>query len=175
MPETKEETKNGAEAVAEKPTEEKGKGQKKGKSKLLLIIALELLAVAAAFVFVNFYLKPWEADAQKARVAAEESNEPGPILTIKDLVVNPAGSMGKRYLSASIGVETADQKGLHFLESRIPAIRDILIGILSSQTVEQLSTPETKEAIRQRILEKVRAMADPAEINNVYLIDYVIQ
>ncbi|MBD3232843.1 MAG: hypothetical protein GF315_03875 [candidate division Zixibacteria bacterium] len=175
MPETKEETKNGAEAATEKPTEEKGKGQKKGKSKLLMIIALEILAVAAAFVFVNFYLKPWEAGGQKVSEAVEETRKPGPILAIEDLVVNPAGSMGKRYLSASIGVEAADQKGLLFLEGRIPAIRDILIGILSAQTVEQLSTPQTKEAIRQRILEKVRTMADPVEINNVYLIDYVIQ
>ena len=116
--------------------------------------------------------------------------EPAQIHMIEDLVVNPAGTNGTRYLSASIGLEYArvigsekstETSGGHGaaaaggMGNKEPVIRDILIAILTSKNIGQLSSAEGKEALRAEIMEKVNHEVAPDTVYKVYLVDYVLQ
>ncbi|MCP4633553.1 MAG: flagellar basal body-associated FliL family protein [candidate division Zixibacteria bacterium] len=154
--------------------------KKKGINIIFIIIILELLAIGAAFATVNFVLKPripeWAipVEAEPEEEVAEPL-EPGVIITFSDLVINPAGSQGTRYLSASIGIEVSDEEIKHQVELRSAAVRDALIGILSAETVEQLTSVDEREFLRKKIIRDLNILIAPIEVRNAYFIDYVIQ
>lgn len=153
---------------------------RESKATTMIIVLLELLSIAFAFIVVNHVLKPripeWAIQEDREPVEEKENSaEPGVILTIPDLVVNPAGSHGTRYLSASIGIEVPDEEAKHHVEGRAPAVRDALIGILSAETVEQLSAPEERTYLRKTIMRELNRLLRPVKIRNVYFIDYVLQ
>jgi len=149
---------------------------KKGKKRLFIIISVELASIMLAFFVVNNLLKPripeWYVPETKP---AEEVSSPGAIMTISDLIVNPAGSGGTRYLSVSMGIEVKDEVALKEVQLREPVIRDALINILSGETVEQLSAPEEKNLLRNKIALELNGLMKSIEIRNVYFINYVLQ
>ena len=152
--------------------------EKSGKATTIIMVLLELLAIVFAFIVVVHVLKPripeWAVHEEEP-IEEETHSEPGVILTVPDLVVNPAGSKGFRYLSASIGIEVADEVAMHEVERRAPAVRDALIGILSAETVEQLSAPGERAYLRKTIMRELNKLLEPIKVQNVYFIDYVLQ
>ncbi|PJA26649.1 MAG: hypothetical protein CO189_09485 [candidate division Zixibacteria bacterium CG_4_9_14_3_um_filter_46_8] len=172
MPEVKE--KESAQTPEVAPATEVKSGKKSKLTAIILI--LELISIAAAYFVVNDVLKPRIPEwYHPEEVAPKEVQMPGVILTIEDLVVNPANSGGTRYLSTSLGVEVRDEEANRQLELRKPAIRDALIRILSAETVDQLSSPDEKAILRNKIIEELGQLFSPVEIRNVYFIDYVLQ
>jgi len=148
----------------------------KGKSFMLIMIVVEILMVFSAYFVINNVLKPRiPKEYLPKEESKKEAKEPGAIMSIKDLVVNPAGSNGSRYLSASIGIEVDNEEIVKSLELRMPAIRDALIGILSSETVGQLSSADEKGILRDKIIEKLDQVLEPVKVRNVYFIAYVLQ
>lgn len=158
---------------------------------VIIIAATQLITLAGAFFFVKMYLAP-KVTVEEEKVEEVKTVERGPaqIHMIEDLVVNPAGTNGTRYLSASIGLEYANaigsEKSRHASgghgegeaagsDFNEPVIRDILIAILTSKNIEQLSSAEGKEALRNEILEKVNYEIAPDTVYKVYLVDYVLQ
>lgn len=178
----------------EKPSEE-SKPDKPGSGGLLqtvIIIAItQIITLAGAFFFVKMYLVPKVTVEGKAvEEIVQQEREPAQIHMIEDLVVNPAGTNGTRYLSASIGLEYAKAidseksvkaSGGHGagaaggMGNKEPVIRDILIAILTSKNIEQLSSAEGKEALRVEIMEKINHEVAPDTVYKVYLVDYVLQ
>ena len=97
------------------------------------------------------------------------------IYAIKDIVINPAGTGGSRFLSVSFGFELESQElGTEF-ETREPMIRDALITIMSSKTVAQLTDPKQKEIVRYQIKKRLSKLMDTDEIVGVYYTDFVLQ
>ena len=77
------------------------------------------------------------------------------IYMIEQIIVNPAGTGGRRFLSTSIGFDL-DNTDLHaVLEDKEVVVRDALITILSSQTVPELSDFKQRERLRKLIRLKV--------------------
>jgi flagellar FliL protein len=61
------------------------------------------------------------------------------------------------------------------LDEKKPQLRDAMIGILSAKTIDQLTTPEQKEAIRKEILESFNKILEPKIVHQIYFIDFVLQ
>ncbi len=97
------------------------------------------------------------------------------ICTIKDIVINPAGTGGSRFLSVSFGFELDSPEAKAEFEAREPAIRDALITILSSKTVAQLTDVKQKEIMRYQIKRRVEKLLDSEELAGVYYTDFVLQ
>ncbi len=187
--------------VEKAPEEASKPAKKKGKLKLNLIIILvsQLVLAGGSFYVVSNYIKPDPAFKQ----ALEEPKENGEALAedgagggehevekriylLEDIIVNPAGTRGSRYLSVSIGVEmnaaTEKNNGGHGggeeqtpIDHKKPQLRDVLIGILSSKTIVQLSDIEEKEIIRAEILESFKEVLDPLPVYKIYFVDFVLQ
>lgn len=97
------------------------------------------------------------------------------IFTIKDIVVNPSGTAGSRYLSASIAFQLGSPEEAAKFEQFEPIIRDALITILSSKTVAQLTDSREKEIARMQIKNRVGQLLKNTELAGVYYSDFVLQ
>ncbi len=97
------------------------------------------------------------------------------IYTIRDIVINPAGTGGTRFLSVSFGFELGTPELEAVFMAREAVIRDALITILSSKTVAQLTDPKEKEIIRYQIKKRVSDLIHSEGLAGVYYTDFVLQ
>jgi len=136
-------------------------GPARGKSKLMLFGGIGLGAIIIGVVVALFVLKPMLAssdepgaqsathEAQPATKAENSHKKPeargekgetaATMYEINDIVINPAGTGGSRFLSVSFGFELGNSKLANEFEAREPLVRDALITILSSKSVAQLT------------------------------------
>jgi len=153
--------------------------------KTIVIFATVVLVMAvAAYLVVTMFLAPHPGPAkpeEKATAAparekeARGSEGKGEMFMVEELLVNPTGTSGTRYLSASLGLEVPTHEVAVRLEEKKLQVRDLLISILSSRTVEQLTTASERERMRLEILDRMNRMIDPDRILAVYFVDYVLQ
>ena len=101
--------------------------------------------------------------------------EAGAIYTIDGIIVNPAGTGGSRFLSASVGFQLGSSQLEGAFEQKDAVIRDALITILSSKTVAQLTDVKQKEITRYQIKKRVEKLMGVEEIAGVYFTDFVLQ
>ncbi|MFH2049456.1 MAG: flagellar basal body-associated FliL family protein [bacterium] len=177
-----------------------GEGQeaspkKKGSNKLILFGGIGVGAIVIGVALTIFVIKPMTSgsnageeqnteevskdthakkeDSHGGKSEGEEGG--GNLCTIKDIVINPAGTGGSRFLSVSFAFELDSPSDVTLFESREPAIRDALITILSSKTVAQLTDPKQKEIARYQIKKRVAQLMKLEEIAGVYYTDFVLQ
>ncbi|MBN1826858.1 MAG: flagellar basal body-associated FliL family protein [Candidatus Eisenbacteria bacterium] len=99
----------------------------------------------------------------------------GTIHVIEDLVINPAGSAGMRYVCVSVGLESANPAVLEQMQLRDPQIKDRLIRIFGSKTVPELVDVTSREKIRAEIRTSVEEILPPEGLDAVYFVNFVLQ
>jgi flagellar FliL protein len=119
--------------------------------------------------------KPAPDKHQKAKKPKSGEPKESFVYMMKDIVINPAGTGGTRFLSVSFGFELESQELVRLFEGREPIIRDALITILSSKTVAQLTDFKQKEIIRYQIKKRVSHIMNTEELSGVYYTDFVLQ
>ncbi len=116
-----------------------------------------------------------EKKKEKKSAHGEEGAIESYVYMISDIVVNPAGTGGSRFLSVSFGFELESDYMMRQFEAKEPIIRDALITIMSSKTVAHLTDPKQKEIIRLLIKRKVSRIMKTDELAGVYYTDFVLQ
>lgn len=96
------------------------------------------------------------------------------VFRLDNIIVNPAGSQGARFLMASVAVEVPDSKMEEKLRGKEVQVRDAVISILESHSLQQLTLPGARDSLRARITETIVPMAGSRKIK-VYLPQFVIQ
>jgi len=176
-------------------------GSDGGKNKLILFGGIGVGAVVVGVVLALFVLKPMMASSDgdaghTTEQAADDHGESSSshksddsrgsgdshagkgeslMYSIDDIVINPAGTGGSRFLSVSFGFELDSPQELARFRSREPVIRDALITILSSKTVSQLTDVRQKEIIRYQIKKRVGELMKTEALAGVYYTDFVLQ
>jgi flagellar FliL protein len=97
------------------------------------------------------------------------------VFLVEDLIVNPAGTGGRRFLSTSIGFELSSPKASDLFEKREAIVRDALITILSSQSIPELSDFKQREKLRKLIELRVEKLLHTDEVAAVYFTEFVLQ
>ncbi|MCX6830599.1 MAG: flagellar basal body-associated FliL family protein [candidate division Zixibacteria bacterium] len=172
-------------------------------TKAAIFGVIGLAAIVAAFMITTKVLKPMLAHSsapteqkvepppapveKKAEAKAEEhkKDEGGKegeggtaeinYFNIESIVVNPAGTGGTRYLSCGISFEMAGAEDVKIFESKAAQVKDILITILSSKTVDELADIRQRNQMRRQILTIVNRFLAPTQAKAVYLTDFVLQ
>ena len=179
-----------------------GASAKGGKKKLIMLGGIGLAAVVIGIVVALFVVKPMlsgsSSDAtdgeytEQTEASGESSGHKAPkpkkkpkkshdgdsqalIYAIKDIVVNPAGTGGSRFLSVSFGFELNSPDLEKEFAAKEPVVRDALITILSSKTVAQLTDAKQKEIVRYQIRKRVSKLMGTEELIGVYFTDFVLQ
>jgi len=115
--------------------------------------------------------KPKEAPIKKASASLEI----GPIYPLDPFTVNLKSVGNTRYLKCTINLELDSPDTQPEVDKIKPAIRDLIIRILSSKTVPEISTAKGKEKLKEEIKKNINAILPKGEIRNVYFTAFVIQ
>lgn len=122
-----------------------------------------------------------EAEGGDAHGApAEEGGKAGeaaapPVLLLENLVLNPANSGGSRYLLMSIAIEGTSAKAVAAMTARDAEIRDLILSTLGRKTVDELSDPAARDAIKAELIAAVQERFGKTSVKQLYFPQFVIQ
>lgn len=93
----------------------------------------------------------------------------------KPIVVNLAETNAERFLKVSIVLDMESQELRGEIDGKQPRLLDLLINILSSKTLDTISTPAGRNMLRQEMIDKMNAQFESGRLVNVYFTEFVIQ
>lgn len=152
--------------------------------KLLMIVAVVLAQLVAAYFLVGFFFNQGGSDSQ-AQVAGGKSALRGKkaggdsnfdnVFIIKDLIVNPAGTNGLRFLLTTIGLEVSSKQTEQECEKRNVEIHDAIINILTSKTLPELDDVSARKTLKEEIKKQINVDLTTGKVINVYFSKFIIQ
>ncbi len=172
-------------ASEEEPADETTKG---GLSKKLLI-GVAILVLIGAEIGVSYYLNrnvvvpkyfskakstataKTPADSSKQGNAELNSN----IYMLDNVVINPTGTDGTRYVSLSIGLGVTKSSILDNLKERDIQIRDTVNSLLAKKTMGDFVDIDKRSDLKQEIMSAVNDKISPEHITSIYFTEFVIQ
>lgn len=161
-----------------------------GKGKIIAIIILVLLLLIVGLVVAFMFLT--QTPEESAQAAAGNSNTPqsqtnvmgetnarylriGPIFQLDQFIVNLLSQGGRRYLKINIGLEMTTPNLENELNAKRALVRDIIIGILTSKSPEDISTTRGKDKMKEEIVQQLNESLVDGKIRNVFISDMAIQ
>ena len=171
-------------AKKEKSGDQPQENGKKGKSKLLLMIIILLVLIIAGGAAAFFFLYSAPSDEEIAKEiqkdetpAASASSEPqiGITVELKPFIVNLADPKASHFLKATITLEVKNDKAKDLTDKMLPKIRNDILLLLSSQTLEDVISIEGKVRLRDEILARVSRIIGRGRLKNVYFSQFVVQ
>lgn len=153
----------------------------KGKTMMIVIIVL-LVILIVTIAGVSYYTfkkinTPEDPNAAKT-VATGKVLEPIEITVVEladpiavNLAVGADGAQHSASVEVAIGIDNTDKKEspvvVDLITNQEVVVRDVVISVLRSKNIEQISEPDSQEAIKQEILEKLRLEFNTNLIYNV--------
>lgn len=171
-------------ATAAIPTPETAEAPAPKKGGPMLIIVGAVAGLALGWVVGSIVIAPKLAagpDAPAEVVALDEHGKPlpadgpGSVHSIENLVVNPAGTNGQRFLLITTAIVVKDASALEEVAARDAEVRDRVVELLSSRTVEALSDPTKRETLKNDLAAAVGALFEEGVVKRVLLPQFVIQ
>lgn len=185
-------------AKPEAPTQEPKSEKKKLPLMKILIIAGVLLAqTAGAYFLQKTFLFPStpvskatseqsthseseeEGDNGEAAEEEGEGHEGGKnavqVVMMDEIIVNPAGTGGRRFLSTVIGVQSSTPKAEEKIMGRMALMRDAAITLLSSKSLDQLASIQYRDSLKSELKNAVVAQLPGVAVENIVFSTYVLQ
>ncbi len=164
----------------EKPQEEAAQEQdtgtpaKPGKKKMLVrlgVIALAVVVLAGGgfFAYQKFFAKGAKGDKAKSKQAGEKS-----ALAPMDPFILNLSDPG-RFLKLSMQLEVDDQADVPMIEGNKPQIKDAVITLISSKSVDDLSTAEGKMQLKDDLVLRVNQVVGKPVVKNIYFTEFIMQ
>ena len=176
-----------------KEKEDAGNGGGSGASMtklIIVIVVLQLVMFGGFGAFLHFSGALGGGGSHEA-VAADDSHhgeeeaaheEAPPIYIALEpaFVVNFAGeSGGSRFMQVTIQVMTRDPEAEKAVTTHMPVIRNSIVLLLSSLSVDDVAGIEGKEKLRAEVLEKIREILKERTgkpgVEEIYFTSFVIQ
>jgi len=153
--------------------EEQDEKHKSGSKSLILIIVVLVVALAGGlaaylFLFSGSSHKP-AAEAKK-----EESKEVKTSLVALDSFVLNLAERG-RFLKVTMQFELTDAANLPLVNDKTPQLRDAIITLVSSKSVESVSSPEGKFQLKDELLLRANQAMGKDVFKNLYFTEFVMQ
>jgi flagellar protein FliL len=136
----------------------------------VLVTAL-VLGVGGGLLLVG----PRVAERGSSEPRETEAPEEVAYFTVESLVLNPAETMGSRFLMATIVATVDGSRTADALQSREAEVRDRLMAVLGAKTIEQLSDVGHREELKEELRSSLAMMVAPAQVVAVFLPTFVIQ
>jgi len=177
-------------AAAEAP-EEGG-----SKKKLFIIIGAAVLVLVIAGVVVFMMMgkgdkKKEGADAHGTPAAAEGGHGAAApaaggghggaaagvssVFTLEPFIVNIYDGQELRYLKVKVELEMANPAVKPELEGRLAAIRDAILVVLTTKTLQEIQDAQGKNQLREEILTAISKIVAQGKVSKVYFTDFVVQ
>ena len=98
-----------------------------------------------------------------------------PVHLIDNLVLNPAGSGGTRFLLASVGLQTTSAAANDIVNKREVEARDVVLSVLGSKHVEELAEITNREKLKVELKSALDSLLGPGIVRKIYFPQFVIQ
>jgi flagellar FliL protein len=171
-----------AEEETEEQSGEESAPEKKSGNLILIIIIVVLVLVLVVVGVVVAMLAGGDDDAQSAPKSAKEkpmqnlaAMEVGPMFPLDTFTVNLLSDSGRRYLKVQMNLELDGEELAAELESKTAVVRDIIIRLLSSKTLEEISTMKGKDKLKEQMVNQLNLSLRDGEVRRVYFTEFVIQ
>lgn len=162
-------------AIEQAPAENaEGAAAPKGKRTVLLLAVAGILAGGAAgFLGVG----PVLAKRRAAAPAAVKHEEPAASVlhAIDNLVLNPAGSNGTRFLMVTATFEVKDGGVEQLMKDHEAEVRDRILALLGKKTIDDLTDISQRETIKKEVEDAVAPLLPKGAIRKVFFPQFVTQ
>jgi len=160
---------------------------------IVIIVVLVLIIIVGAVVAfmlmgndnapVNNQVTPQanEKRTPQARQTSDEYsdsrklNDIGILYPLDTFTVNLKSDSGRRYLKVTMSLELEGEELSMELDNKSPVIRDRVIRILTSKSLEEISSKKGKQKISEQIMDTLNAMISDGRINGIYFTEFVVQ
>ena len=155
---------------------EKGGNRKKLVLMGAAVLLLLALAAGALFLFGGDDAQVATDDEGPASLVQPRHEGPSFFYDVPDILVN-LDSKGRRttYLKISVSVEVGDEKSLKKLEKLSPRIIDNFQVYLRELRLSDLEGSAGVTRLREELLRRVRAAAEPVQVADVLFREMLIQ
>ena len=182
-----------AEEEKKETQEESAPAEKKSSNMLMIIIIIVLFLIIIIGGVVAFLLMSDDEEAQapqqvkekpkakrssSASVSSDTSrdlSEIGTLYPLDTFTVNLKSDSGRRYLKVTMSLELEGEELSSELDAKSAVLRDRIIRILTSKTLEEISSKKGKQKVSQQIMDTLNSMISDGKIKGIYFTEFVIQ
>lgn len=170
--------------MAKKKEEEKAPAegtepQKKsgGAMKMILMIGLPIMIFqgALAWFLISSFAQPAQPVTEEKAEKKVDEEAAGILFNFNDVIVNPAGTAGARFLNANIVLEYTDADLTGEITEKEVQIRDALINLLVNKTIAEMDGGDDQAKIKTEIIESCNKILKKGKIRNVFFPSWVFQ
>ena len=178
-------------AEEQENVEEEKKEEGKKSNMMMIIVGGFLVLLLVIGGIITFILSSGEDEQQDGMTQSssvsenvgqqtktyrrKSSLEVGPMFPMETFIVNLLSENGRRYLKVKVNLELEDEELQEEISSKVPVLRDIIIRITSSKTLEEISIEKGKEKMKDQIVSEINYNLQDGKIINVFFTDFVIQ
>ena len=180
----------------EEKKEEEAPKEKKSSNMLMIIIIVVLVLIIAIGGVLAFILmgSDDEEDATAAPQIKEKKvvkqrkssssgmmdnsrqlSDIGTLYPLDTFTVNLKSDAGRRYLKVTLSLELEGEELSLELDAKTAVLRDRIIRILSSKTLEEISSKKGKSKVENQIMDTLNSMISDGRIKGIYFTEFVIQ
>jgi flagellar FliL protein len=154
---------------------------KKGKKKLIFIILGAVVAIGGGVGYYMWSQQQAEAKRKQAELEAtpeyqlkkqmefRKENKPPRFIKMDEFTVNLPGRGGEHYLQTTVVLRTGDAGTEGKIKQFLPVIRDKIILVLSSRTMQELATVDGKNAMAKEIALVINSIIEP-QLTAIYIL-----
>lgn len=153
-----------------------------GKKKLFMIIGAAALVLIIGGVAAFMLMGGKKTEAPVAEGAAPPAATPAAVaagvdtvFSMEPFIVNIYDGMELRYLKVKVEMEMANPAFKPELEGRMAAIRDAILVLLTTKTLQDIQDVQGKNQLREEILAAVSRIVAQGKVTKVYFTDFVVQ
>ena len=106
---------------------------------------------------------------------SRQLSEIGILYPLDTFTVNLKSDAGRRYLKVTMSLELEGEELSLELDAKSPVLRDRIIRILTSKTLEEISSKKGKQKVSSQIMDILNSMIADGEIRGIYFTEFVIQ
>ena len=119
--------------------------------------------------------KPKRRSSSSSMESSRQLSDIGILYPLDTFTVNLKSDSGRRYLKVTMSLELVGEELSLELDAKTPVLRDRIIRILSSKTLEEITSKKGKSKISSQIMDTLNSMIADGEIKGIYFTEFVIQ
>ena len=153
-----------------------------GKTKTIMLIAAALLTSVSVTVGVVVYIMGGHRGEAAAAAGATKQTEQAAkksapvIYPLEPFIVNISDGRDMRYLKIKVELETtAGGEPKAEFDPFLAPLRDAILVLLTSKTLQEIQDLPGKNRLRDEILATAARTLPPGKVSRVYFTDFVVQ
>lgn len=94
---------------------------------------------------------------------------------VDNLVLNPAGSAGLRFLLVTVGLRLSSSVNADLIKARDAEVRDVILRVLGNKRVDELADIGIRDGLKREITTALDTLLGVQGVKGVYFPQFVLQ